>query len=288
MKKILRKVLRKGSQHKEVAAVSQSDRNHNHWLWSKQFPSNHVAQDIFLVSYPKSGSTYLRFLIANAIKAHFEIEREVNLFSIQDIIPWITDHDLSPLGPFGMASLPRIIKSHFAYNKKYRRVILLVRDPRDIFVSYFHHTRKYRLLNNEHIPENWSISDFIRDPMYAPELWAAHTQSWYRCRQNLDTNVQLLRYETLLSNPEEELHKVMTLIGINLSESSLKCAVGASSRDRMKRMEKLSSSTYTLQNQKTEFVRSVGAARKESLSLSDKAYIEGKTRETAQIIDYSF
>lgn len=45
-------------------------------------PANAMAEDIYLVSFPKSGNHWLRFLLANAIKTHFTIDREVNFFTI--------------------------------------------------------------------------------------------------------------------------------------------------------------------------------------------------------------
>ncbi|MDJ0701722.1 MAG: sulfotransferase domain-containing protein [Leptolyngbyaceae cyanobacterium MO_188.B28] len=266
----------------------QSNPYEKHWLWSNKIHENYMAQDIFLVAYPKSGSTYLRFLIANSIKAHYQLEREVNFFSIQDIVPWITKSKLSPLGPFGETNLPRIIKSHFAFNDKYRRVILLVRDPRDVLVSYYHHTKKYKLLNNDLIPEDWTLSQFIRDSEYMPKLWSEHTKSWYNCRQNLDKNIQVFRFEDFLLNAEETLHRLMYLIGINMSEESLKYAINSSSKVNMKQSEQESISTFTLKNQKTQFVRKAEMMNGKELTESDKKYIEDETREIAQMVGYDF
>ncbi len=104
--------------------------------YNRSLPKNHVVEDVFLVSYPKSGNTWLRFLIANALKVHYNVEQDVNFFNILDIIPSIIgDGNLRLGGSFGRTDIPRIIKSHSAYNPYYYRVILLVRDPRDVMIS---------------------------------------------------------------------------------------------------------------------------------------------------------
>ena len=143
--------------------------------YGRSLHKNHVVEDVFLVSYPKSGNTWLRFLIANAIKVHYNVEQDVNLFNILDIIPSIIgDGNLRPEGPFGRTDIPRIIKSHSAYNPYYYRVILLVRDPRDVMISYY-----YYLKDRKQIDDKLEISEFIRHTKYGINRWTEHTKSWY-------------------------------------------------------------------------------------------------------------
>src|SRR6516165_5909237 len=88
--------------------------------------------DAFIVSYPRSGNTWTRFLIGNLIYQ----DDPVTFANIEARIPEIyfnPDHVMRGL------ARPRILKSHECFDPRYRRVIYIVRDPRDVAVSFYHH-----------------------------------------------------------------------------------------------------------------------------------------------------
>lgn len=251
--------------------------------YDKLLPVDHKLEDIYLVSFPKSGNTWLRFLVANAIKVKFGLERQVNFFSIHDIIPDIQlSRNIRSEGPFGRTDLPRIIKSHGSYNPYYHRVILLVRDPRDALISYYHFLRNYN-----RIPANWDLSQFVHSQQFGAEAWAAHTASWFFTK-NSSQNVQILFYEDLLKNSQEQLQKVMDLIGFGLEESQLDEAVRLSSKDSMKHSEIHHKSTYLVKTQETSFVRKGEATAGKGLSDTDRKFIEDTTRSIAEVVGYHF
>jgi hypothetical protein len=246
-------------------------------------PVDHKLEDIFLVSFPKSGNTWLRFLVANAIKVKFNIDRQVNFFSIHDIIPDIQiSRNICSHGPFGRQNIPRIIKSHSTYNPYYHRVILLVRDPRDALISYY-----YFMMNYDKVSSDSSLSQFVRSPKYGAQAWVTHTKSWLFTK-NSSQNIQLLLYEELLSNPHEQLCKVMDLIGFNLTDSELDQAVMLSSKENMKQSELHHKSTYSVKTQKTAFVRQGKATAGKELATEDRQYIEELTRSIAEKVGYQF
>ena len=90
--------------------------------------------DVFLVSYPRSGNTWARFLIGNAMNpddpvtfANLEL-RVPSIYTFPDRV---------------LRGLLRILKSHDVYDPRYPRVIYIVRDcfvPRNDIVLKF--TRK--------------------------------------------------------------------------------------------------------------------------------------------------
>lgn len=257
----------------------------NHWLWNSRIPENYTEQDVFLVSYPKSGNTYLRFLLGNAIKLLFQIDREVNFFTLQDIIPWISEKSLLPTGPFGRIDLPRIIKSHYAYNPHYKRTILLVRDPRDVMVSYYYYCKSQDGFN---IPDDWTISEFIRSEEYRPKVWADHTKSWYFGFQHVDKNLQLFRYEDFLSHPHESLNRLMKLLGFQMEKQALDKAICLSSKENMKKSELTTMPTRLVKEQNVSFVRKAKANFGEELNPEDKKLIEHETRDIAAIVGYNY
>jgi hypothetical protein len=246
-------------------------------------PVNYCGEDIYLVSYPKSGNTWLRFLLANLLKIHFEIDRAVNFFSIHELIPDIhTSRYLRENGYFAEFNLPRIIKSHANYNPYYNRVVLLVRDPRDVCVSYY-----YFLRQRGTIPPSWTVSHFIRNKKYGVTAWVKHSQSWYRLLHDRQI-IQVFRYEDLLIEPEAQLAKIADLLGIQITAESIERAIDSASKSAMKHSENTHLSSYLIEHRSMEFVRHARAERGKELSLEDKRYIEDVTKDIASKFGYDY
>lgn len=244
---------------------------------------NYVIEDIFLVSYPKSGNTWLRFLIANAIKVHYRIDQDVNFFTLDGIIPFARAKiNLQPTGPFGRTGLSRIIKSHSAYNPFYFRGILLVRDPRDVMVSYFHYLKGLK-----HISEETTMSELIRDDKYGIISWVKHSKSWYFNHNPEGQTFKIFRYEDFLKDTKLQLFHLMECLGIIMDNGSLEEAIKLSSKERMKESE-LKHTSLNLVNEKMSFVRKGVASRGRELSEPDKKFIEDSSRDIARLLGYNF
>src|ERR1700737_891797 len=84
-------------------------------------------QDAFLAAYPRSGSTWLRFILFEILTGE-----DAGFRNIETCIPEIgTNRGVSPILPGG----GRLIKTHEKYRKDYTKAVLLVRDPRDVLLS---------------------------------------------------------------------------------------------------------------------------------------------------------
>src|ERR1700685_1517671 len=86
--------------------------------------------DTFLVSFPRSGNTWIRFLIANLLNPGIE----VSFTNIERLIP---DTASKSSRTMKREARPRIIKSHEYFDVRYPKVIYIVRDPRDVALSYY-------------------------------------------------------------------------------------------------------------------------------------------------------
>lgn len=236
-------------------------------------PVNKLNGDVYLVSYPKSGNTWLRFLVANAIKCKYGIDRDVNFFSINEFIPDIhISRNLRSEGIYGQNNLPRIIKSHASFNPYYSRVILLVRNPIDVMLSYY-----YFSISNEYITEDVTFSEFIKSRKNGVDSWVAHTQSWLT---NYKTGhiIRIFFYENLKQNTQQELEKIINLLGISVDDSILKQALHLSSLDMMRRSETKHISTLQIENQKFPFVRQAGTNFKKELRQEEREFIKNATK----------
>jgi hypothetical protein len=91
-------------------------------------PYNPAINDLYLVSYPKSGSTWLAFMLGNVNLLMSGVDRSATFFGMHNVIP---DIHISRHIPPPSTSFPgfRMIKCHAAYNPNYHKVILLVRNP---------------------------------------------------------------------------------------------------------------------------------------------------------------
>jgi len=215
--------------------------------------------DTFIVSYPKSGNTWMRFLIGNLI-----YPEGVDFSNINKKIP-----DPGDVSKRHLKRLPRprYIKSHSPYDPRYRKVILIVRDPRDVVLSEYHFDIKRNV-----IPESFSMERYVREWMdgrgyHESGSWGANVGSWMAARRNVRAflngqSMLLLRYEDMIDDPNRELARVATFLNIRSDEKRIRNAVERSSADQMRELERkqghLWSSTRETQQDKP-FVRSAKA-----------------------------
>lgn len=186
-------------------------------------------EDTFIVSYPKSGNTWMRFLVGNMLYQNDPTTFANMEYRVPDIHLNV-DRELSRLPN------PRILKSHEPFDRRYRRVIYIVRDPRDVAVSYYHFLVKYSHIEERH-PLEKVVTSFVAGELDGYGTWRENVGSWLGARQGSEEFL-LLRYEDILASPMKELPKVARFLSIETSEDSLRKAVKLSSADRMRDLEK--------------------------------------------------
>lgn len=187
-------------------------------------------EDTFIVSYFRSGSTWSRFLFGNLIHEH----EAVTFTNMERLVPFIYNHPDRIL-----RGLPRVLKSHECFDPRYPRVIYIVRDPRDVAVSFYFYNIKVRV-----IPDGYSMEKFVARWMsakvvdYADRVgsWQDHVLSWVRLRQGKPGFV-LVRYEDLLRDPEKILVELAPFVGIVPTPERIERAVRLSSVSHMQSLE---------------------------------------------------
>jgi len=185
--------------------------------------------DTFLVSYPRSGNTWTRFLIANLI----DDEHPATFANIDARIP-----EPAAMSRRQLASVPRprIIKSHEYFDPRYRRLIYLVRDPRDVVVSNYYFQLKKRFIPNGY-PMDEYVPAFVSTGIDRFASWGENVAGWLATRSS-SSDFLLLKYEEMTKEPERELSKIASFLNIPVNHARIARAVELSSVQRMRELEK--------------------------------------------------
>lgn len=235
--------------------------------------------DVFIVSYPKSGNTWTRFLIANLLCGE-----GASFSNIETLVPDIYGHSDKRL--LALPS-PRYFKSHESFDPRYKKVILIVRDPRDVAVSYFHYLKKFRLVSDDMDIEHFVVP-FIRGKFDDFGSWGENVGSWLGARGG-DESLLILRYEDMLADAKGALVTIAKFIGLAVDDDKLDMAVKNSSFESMRELEQTQKPWRALRHARQDilFMRSGQAGGwKNVLSDNAAALIEERWRTLMERFGY--
>jgi hypothetical protein len=193
-----------------------------------------------IVSCPKSGRTWLRVMISRFYREKYGL-------STSALLGFDNFHKLNP-------AIPCILSTHDNYLRDYtghgdskqdyagKKIVLLVRDPRDVIVSQFfqwkHRTRpmKKALLSALQDSDEAGIFDFATHPDHGIPRNMRFLAGWREGLSQLD-DVLLVRYEDLRADTVAELEKILRFLGAECSRERLQDAVSFASFESMRRRE---------------------------------------------------
>jgi Sulfotransferase domain len=182
-------------------------------------------EDVFIASYPRSGNTWLRFLLAELFS-----ESETDFQSIDSLIPYVGKHlNAPPLLPNG----GRLIKTHEPYRREYRKAVYVIRDVRDVVVSYQRWIPGY---GARYESMDRLVVDFMRGTTDGVGPWAYNVSSWTTARDP-SADVLTVRFEDVKGDTEGSLAEIVQFLGVEPNRERIKRAVERNSLDYMKKME---------------------------------------------------
>ena len=237
---------------------------YRHIKYYNTTPSNLKHDDLFLVEFPKSGVTWLSFILANIIQQKSEPNFDVNFFNYTQVV---ADIHYSRHINLHTNKLPyRIIKSHANYNPFYNHVVVLIRNPFNVMTSYYSFLTSLKIVN-------MSFEDFIRHKNYGVNNWILHTESWLKKNRG-GHRLYLIRYEDLKKDTLQTVSQLIEMLGWNIDSEIIKKAIVLSSFDEMKKLE----NKYSKNNPKynLDFVRK-GKLGAKMMKENDYNYIYTKT-----------
>lgn len=193
---------------------------------NEKLPIELFPDDVFIVSYPKSGRTWLRFLIGNYLK-----NNELDFpDSYQDLV---TDIDTNPLQTT-LVERPRFITCHRPFTPAFNRVVYVVRDGRDVAVSYYFHLLKFKAFSKEITFEDFILKIFDT-ALFGNISWSNHVSGWL---DQASSNLILVKYEDIQKDPVWELTRILEFAGLSVDPKMAKASAEAANFENLKEYEK--------------------------------------------------
>jgi len=190
--------------------------------------------DVYVVSYPKSGTTLLQMMLHQLTTDGAPGSPEVGFRHVETVSPW---YELTVHG--GHAHLlealpsPRVFKSHALYEWLPRtgRFVYVARDLRDVAVSGYH---QYRRATGLDVDLRHYLDIFLTERLpILGDSWFRHIESWWPHRD--DGDVLFLTFEEVTRDLEGTARRVAEHCGLEVDGATLARTVERCGLDFMRR-----------------------------------------------------
>jgi len=236
-KKLSRRVLHWRMRGQSEAEILKAERK---LRGVEQFDKLQKA-DIVVVSFGKSGRTWLRVMISHLFRVMYKLPENA-------LLGFDNFHNLN-------RAVPKIFFTHDNYIKDFtgdftskepfynKRVILLARDPRDVAVSQFFQWKfrikptKVAINNYPPMGTDISLFDFITGDNGGSMRAVSDYLNLWANESDKVSHFHLLRYEDLRAEPHRELRQLLEFMQVDASEEHVNAAVEYSAYENMKKME---------------------------------------------------
>ena len=224
---------------------------------------------LWLASYPKSGNTLLRSFLSTYF---FSKDGNFNFDLLRNIKQYPNNKLFLELG-VDISNRHEIAKNHLNAQKLINQnkksfqfwkthssfvkmdgysftdlnntlgVIYIVRDPRDVVISYSHHNNQTIEQTLKMINQNYILGAEIKDriPIYLGS-WSYNYNSW-KVFKNINKYL-LIKYEELILNDEKYFEKILLFIknmskmDFDISEKKIKKVLEEIKFEKLKKLEK--------------------------------------------------
>jgi hypothetical protein len=185
-----------------------------------------APSDMFFGAYPKSGTTYARFVLFemfSGLSSGFKTTNQL----MGGIGEHLTAQRLLPGGG-------RLISTHEYYRKEYSRAIYLVRDARDVVLSEFAFLKAL-----DFVPDDLDsfVKHFLFTKVSGYGPWHKNLASWLDSPIANNGNLLLVRFEDLRQDPVPCFRRMAEFLGVEISEERVRSAVENNSIQRMREKE---------------------------------------------------
>ncbi len=189
--------------------------------------------EVLVVSYPKCGRTWLRLMLGRYLCQKYKLDPKRALETLYlthqaGLLPTHFTHDgVKTREDAWRPSAPDA--SRYAH----KRVLLLMRDPRDVVVSsYFQATKRESGYDG-------TLSEFIRDPNHGLSAYFDFLTLWEK-NTEIPKKFITMRYKNIHQDPAGHLRTLLSFIGCEkIDEAAVREAVNYASFNNMQKLEKM-------------------------------------------------
>jgi len=191
--------------------------------------------DVFLASFPKSGTTWLKALVFATLKRSthvpFDGDHPLRHCSPHDIVRFL-EIEFNTRDEFEAVPSPRVLATHLPYSllpncitgeeSSGCRIVYVCREPKDALVSYWLFTKKAALARGvDDVRSTFTIQEalelFCDGRCPGGPQWQHVLQYWEESLRRPD-RVLFFRYEEMLLEPESHVRKLAKFMGCEFSE----------------------------------------------------------------------
>ena len=188
------------------------------------------STDAFIASYPRSGNTWLRFVLFDILAPG----QTAGFNEVNHIIAEVGLHGPAiPLLPGG----GRLIKTHEPYRKQYQKAIYLVRDVRDVVLSEFAYQKALGWISDDF---DCFLEDFLQGEVNPFTPWHRHVPGWMGSSLAGTSNFLLIKFEDMRRNTEQVVSEVLDFLGVVVDSQTVRDAVANNTVQRMQEKEQRS------------------------------------------------
>lgn len=203
------------------------------------------ANDVFVASYPRSGNTWLRFLLTRIVTG-----QSAAFDSVNQVIAEIGIHNHARQFLPGSG---RLIKTHELYRPCYKRAIYLVRDVRDVLLSQYSREQELGLVW-------WGDFDaylpyFLQGSVNGFGPWHEHIPCWLDSPLARRGDMLVVPFEDMRRNTQEKLAQVLDFLGLQVSSDAIAEAIADNTLERMRARENKSQKLHKTDREEGRFVR---------------------------------
>ena len=211
------------------------------WMRGREEYRKLQRADWVLVSWGKSGRTWLRVMLSRYYQIHYDLPAGI-LLGFDNL------HRRNP-------RVPKVFFTHGNYLRDYtkhrdtkvdfygKRIVLLVRDPRDITVSQFfqwkYRMRPWKMAINDYPRrgEDVAIHDFMMNPAVGLPRIIDYFNGWAAELPQL-SHPAMVRYEDMCTDPLKAVTEILEATGTPGLDEHVREAIEYASYDNMKKLEK--------------------------------------------------